>query len=101
MVDLMNLSCADIKEMIEVFDEAGYAKEEEFMNEEEAARYRPIVAKVNYLSLDRTDLQYSCKGACAQMSRPLRASNQLLKRIGRYLKGRRRCVQKYAFETTR
>ena len=32
------------------------------------------------------------------MSRPLRASDQLLKRIGRHLKGRRRCVQKYAFD---
>ena len=44
--------------------------EEEPMDSKEAARYRALVAKLNYIAPDRTDLQYAVKEAARSMSNP-------------------------------
>ena len=58
----------------------------------EATIYRAIGARCNYLQPDRPDIQYAVKEVCRPMSRPTTQAWQMLKRIGRYLKGRPRLV---------
>ena len=58
----------------------------------EATRYRAIGARCNYLQPDRPDIQYAVKEVCRLMSRPTAQAWEMLKRIGRYLKGRPRLV---------
>ena len=48
--------------------------------------------KMNYLAMDRPDLQYAAKEACRHMSRPTRASIEKLRRIAKYLMRRPRLV---------
>jgi len=79
-------------------DEDGNIAEEEYMDEHEAKRYRSVGARMNYLALDRTDVQQACRCICAHMSKPLKECEKLVKRTARYLKGRPRCVQKFLFE---
>ena len=52
----------------------------------EATRYRALVARLNYLALDRPDIQFGVKEAAKRMSAPCAPDWKLLKRIGRYLK---------------
>ena len=54
---------------------------------EEATRYMALVARLNYLALDRPDIQYAVKEAAKRMSAPRAPDWKLLKRLGRYLKG--------------
>ena len=50
-----------------------------------ASEYRSLAARLNYLALDRADLQYASK-VCAQgMSNPTSDHWAKLKRVGRYL----------------
>ena len=61
----------------------------------EATRYRAIGARCNYLQPDRPDIQYAVKEVCRLMSRPTARAWELLKRVGRYLKGRPRLIWMY------
>eukprot|EP00971_Amphidinium_carterae_P195491 3879488-Amphidinium_carterae.1 len=49
--------------------------------------------RLQYLALDRPDLQYACKERVRFMKEPTMADMQALKRIGRYLLKRPRMVQ--------
>ena len=59
----------------------------------EASTYRALVARCNYLAMDRADLQYAVKELCKAMSNPTIGDKKALKRVGRYLIGRPRMVQ--------
>ena len=59
----------------------------------EATRYRAICARLNYLALDRPELQYAAKEASRRMSKPRKGDWLLLKRVGRYLRKAPRAVQ--------
>ena len=52
--------------------------------------YRSIVMKLNYLAMDRPELQWSVRRCAKNMSSPTDEDMEILKRIGRYLKGRPR-----------
>ena len=67
-------------------------EEEESMSAAEASSYRALVARCNYLQPDRPDIQFAVKEACRMMSKPNKNSWEMLKRIGRYLKGKPRLV---------
>ena len=60
--------------------------------------YRAIAARLNYLSLDRPDLQYASKGAALFMSAPSAKGWARLKRIGKYLIGSAKITQTFPFE---
>ena len=60
--------------------------------------YRAVVARGNYLSADRPDVQYASKEVCRWMSAPTESSLQALKRLVRYLKGHQRMVYKYPWQ---
>ena len=60
--------------------------------------YKSIVARANYLAADRPDIQYAVKGAAKRMSAPNAPDMQLLKRLGRYLKGAPGAVQLFVWQ---
>ena len=51
----------------------------------DATRFRSIAARVNYLSLDRPDMQFAAKELCRMMARPTTGCWGKLKRLARYL----------------
>ena len=59
-----------------------------------ATRYKAIGARCKYLQPDRPDIQYAVNEVCRLMARPITRAWEMLKRVGRYLKGRPRLVRK-------
>ena len=55
------------------------------LDRQRASIYRANVARANYLSPDRPDIQYTVKEVCRLMSRLTARAFEMLKRIGRYL----------------
>ena len=74
-------------------------KEDVELNPQEATQFRSIVARVNYMSAERPDLQFACKGASKNMSRPTQRGWEILKRVVRYIKGRPRLIQRFPWES--
>ena len=68
--------------------------EEEELPASECTRHRAIAARGNYLLPDRPDIQYAVKECCRMMSRPTARSWEMLKRIGKYLKGKARLIRR-------
>ena len=64
----------------------------------DATRFRGVSARANYLSMDRSDIQFASKEVCREMSRPTTGSLRRLTRIGQYLRGKPRLVWKYAMQ---
>ena len=64
----------------------------------EDKEYRAIAATINYLALDQPDIQYASKEACRNMAAPDKAAWAKLKRIGRYLVGRKQVVWKFPWK---
>ena len=71
---------------------------DEELEGEEATRYRAIAARLNYLAVDRVDLQYSVKEAARNMSKPLQKHWQMLAKIGRYLINTPRLVMSFPWQ---
>ena len=65
---------------------------------EDAAAYRGLSARLNYLAQDRADLQFAARGAAKRMSNPRPSDWLLLKKVGRYLVGKPRMVQMFAWQ---
>ena len=61
--------------------------------------YRAVVARSNYLSSDRPELQFSGKEVCRWMSSPTELALKALKRIGRYVTSHQRLVFYYPWQT--
>jgi hypothetical protein len=61
--------------------------------------YRAVVARGNYLSSDRPELQFAAKEVCRWMSAPTDLSLAALKRMGRYVHEHRRLVYHYPWQT--
>ena len=60
---------------------------EEELEEQEATRYRAIVARCIYIAPGRFDIAFSVNELARQMSKPTRGDWTRLKRLGRYLRG--------------
>ncbi len=60
--------------------------------------YRALAARANYLAQDRPDIQYIVKEICRAMSDPQIDDWRRLKRLGRFLLGRPRLVQNFAWQ---
>ena len=96
-LDLSNVSalsspCVDAAE-----PEIGDAGDEE-LDPAAATQYRAIVARCNYMSVDRPELQYAVQEACREMSKPTNSSWQKIVHICRYLKGHPRLVWRFALQ---
>ena len=57
-----------------------------------ATIYRGVVARINYLSQDRSDLQYAVKEMGKDLANPTKQYIIKAKRVARYLKGTPRVV---------
>ena len=68
------------------------------LDRERASQYRAIVARANYLSQDRSDIQYATKELSRAMANPTRGDEKRTKRLGRYLKGIPRVLVKYNYQ---
>ena len=64
----------------------------------EARWYRGVAARGIYLSLDRPDTTFASKEASRRMSNPKRADERRLKRLGRYLRGFPRVIQRFPWQ---
>ena len=64
-----------------------------------ASKYRAIVARANYLAQDRTDIQFAVKELSRGMSNPTARDLRRAKRLGRYLIGKPRVVNKYNYQS--
>ena len=53
-------------------------------------RYRPLVARISYLSQDRLDLMFASMQVCCAMAKPTVRDMERVKRIERYLVGKPR-----------
>ena len=70
----------------------------EEMNKIDAKKFRGLAARLNYLAMDRTDLQYAAKTVSKCMAKPKIADWMLLKRVAKYLVGAPRCIQKFQWQ---
>ena len=68
----------------------------EALTSTESSRYRSLVMRGCYLSLDRPDIAYACKELARAMSQPRQSDWHGLKRLGRYLRGAQRLIWRYA-----
>ena len=51
--------------------------------EDQARRYRALVARANYLAQDRADIGFPVKELCRRMAKPRECDWEALKRLGR------------------
>ena len=70
------------------------------LDADEHTPYRGNGARGNYLGPDRPDIQYCAKEICRWMSAPTNLGQDALKRLCRYLLGRKRLVFKYPWQST-
>lgn len=64
-----------------------------------STEFRGLLARGNYLSADRVDIQFAAKEICRFMSAPTDTSMVALKRMDRYLLGHQRLVYTYPWQS--
>ena len=69
------------------------------LSEATSTRYRAAVARCNYLSADRPDIQYSTKELSRGKSKPSRGHWAKLVHLVRYLAGQRNVVQWFGWQS--
>lgn len=74
---------------------------EKLLDNEHASQYGAVSARCNYLALDWPDIADSVKELARSMANPTEGDWMKLKRFGRYLKGRPRLQQTYAWQEAR
>ena len=79
-------------------DERDEDEEDEFLDPEWSSRYRSLVARANYLAVDRPDIGFAVKELCKTMSAPTAQSWAKLIRVVKYLKKQPRLVIHYDWQ---
>ena len=62
---------------------------------QEKSEFRGCCALLNYLGLDRSDIQYATNQLCREMAKPTKKSMARMKRVVRYLVGAEKLVWKF------
>ena len=65
---------------------------------EYAQTFRKPVARANYISIDRPDIAFAVKDLCRRMNRPTERDWNHLLRLGKFLNGRERAVQRFEWQ---
>lgn len=73
---------------------------EKILGDNEITSYRSIAARLSFLALDRTDIQFAAKEICRCMSGPIEADWDKVKKLGRYLKKHPRLIMKFVNQET-
>ena len=60
--------------------------------------FRGLAARMNFLSQDSPDLQYPIKDCSREMANPIRGSWKRMKKVARYLVGRKRIVWNFHYQ---
>jgi len=68
------------------------------LDRSESKRYRAIIARANYMSTERSDVQYSVKELSRFMAIPRTCDWTNVKRLARYLLGKPRTVLVYGYQ---
>ena len=71
----------------------GMRENSRVLNKAEATEYRALAARLNYLALDRMDLQFTAKLVSRHMANPVEHDWLAMKRVARYLVGKPRFTQ--------
>ena len=81
-------------------DKKEKVEDEDFedLDKAEAKVFRGLAATLNFLSLDSPDLQFPIKQCSRDMGTPKRGSFKGLKKMARYLVGRKRVVWNFAWQ---
>lgn len=66
--------------------------------DEELTMYQTLSARLNYLALDRADIQFSVKELMRKMSKPYKSDVQAPKRVARFLLGAPRVIQELPWQ---
>ena len=74
------------------------AKNTEELNKEKSSEYRAMVARANYLSIDRSDIRFIVKELARKMSKPRQVDWERLILFGRYLRGKMRVVSEFNYQ---
>ena len=70
------------------------------LDDAQITRYRALVARANYLAVDRGDIAFCVKELARCMSSPSRQDWERLQRLARYLRHKPRCVLWYVYQGT-
>ena len=73
-------------------------EDDEPVHEARASVYRAATARANYLGQDRPECQFATKEACRGMSCPTEGTFKGLKRLGRFIEGKKRLVMRMPFQ---
>ena len=68
------------------------------MAPKEASLYRAITARLNFLAMDRADLQFASNECSRRMSCPRNGNWAALRRVGRFLVGSPRMVTTFVWQ---
>ena len=67
-------------------EEINQEEDTERLDVPETKRFRSLAATLDYMSSDRSDVQYATKAVCTKVASPSRGSWKRLKKAGRYPK---------------
>ena len=70
------------------------------LNDAQITKYRALVARANYIAVDRGDIAFCVKELARCMSTPSRQDWEMLQRLARYLRHKPRCVLWYVYQGT-
>ena len=98
LVDAKAVNTPGVASIAAEMDDDDDDDDNEALSPSDATLFRAIVARCNYLQPDRPDIQYAVKEACRMMAKPTTKSWEMLKRIGRYLRGRPRLIWQYEWQ---
>ena len=73
-------------------------EEGEQLDTAQARQFRSMAARCNFLSPDRIDLQFACKGTCRKMSSPCEGDWVMLKAVARYLQSHPRLLMDFVYQ---
>ena len=74
------------------------ANEKKKLSDRQTTAYRACVARGNYLAQDRSDIGFAVKELSRRMSEPTEADWEALKKLGRYLVDKSRCIVKFPYQ---
>ena len=79
----------------EIIEEGSVEDESDPLEAGEARKYRAVAATMNYLALDRSDINYAAKEICRTMSKPRQSGWAKIKRLVRYLVAHPRLIWRF------
>lgn len=68
------------------------------LSKDDVSAYRPVAARGNYLSIDRSEVRYAVKQVARIMAKPRNIDYKQLVHFGRYLRDKMRVVNTYIYQ---